>query len=405
MLISGCWIFKPDPPKPPTRPDLPTSQLIGQDWLAAQHPNFNLGVALETLPPETHAVGTLDWTFGETLSPIELILGSGKVAHYRVHFFNGPCVRNKNCGGYEPTAGMDINKFNQRITARDHVLLSHFRGRVGQYCSFIDRYPSVRFYFSWVLEHNLSVEAWNVLDEEGRAACARNDYYVVNNPVGSHNFPRYPRSGVLYEDHGDHPQPGQVTSLDGEEVTDINVPPWLGRTASYGLVFNWSRAYNCRPVEPFIDPRARTNCPDGALHEELIHVTDARPAAPSGKPPNCTTNEPFIPPLIWKPLAENYGDRVDARGNKPVAITRFNSSLVDIVAINGSKVGSLRYYGTFQGGLFRHYSGMPGASNVGGYEFEKRAVAASGSPYVWVRDQNGRCAGPFVPGRRAGVYR
>lgn len=407
VLLQACWILKPKPPETPTRPDFPTITLVGYDWLAAQSGSFNLGEALELLPQGTqHSIGSLDFTFGESLAPVNLILGSGKVGHYRVHFLNGPCVRNKNCGPYEPTYNMDITKFNAAITSRNPQLISHFRSRVKLYCDLMDAYPSTRFYLSWVLEHNLTLAAWKVLDEEGRAICPRTDYYVVNNPVGSHNFPPYPREGVLYEDHGKNPKPGQLTSLDGEEVTDIDVPAWLARTKSFGLVYVWSRAYNCRPVEPFIDPRTRTQCPDKDLHEELIHIIDPRPAPINAKPPQCTSLQQFNAPSIWKPLSENYGDHYDSRGNLPVAITPFNSGYLRVLDYKGNDIGALKYYGTFQGGLFRHYSGLPGASAIGGYQFEKRAVQSSASPWVYLRrENNNQCIGPLIPGRRAGVYR
>lgn len=405
ILLSGCSLFKDKRGSFLERPNLPTEQTLGRDWLGGQHQSYGMGHALETLPESQKAGGILDFTFGESMDAPKLILSSGKIQHFRVHFVNGPGCRNKQSGPYEYCAGKDINSFNQAVVNRDQNILNKFRNRVKLYCDLMNDHPGVRFYFSWVLEHNLSVAAWNVFDEEGRKACPRNDYYVVNNPVGGHNFPQYPREGVLFESHGANPSGGQITSLDGEEVTDINVDNWLARTKGYGLVLSWSRADNCRPVEPFIDPRQRPvhACPSRDLHNQLNHITEPRPAAPALAGGVCASVQPFNSPYIWKPLAENYGHN-DPRGNKPVAIVKFSGGNLDVVASNGKVVGNLKYYGAYQNGLHRFYSGMPGASNVHGYQFEEAAVKASGSPWVWLKHGN-QCVGPLIPGRRAGQTR
>jgi hypothetical protein len=66
-------------------------------------------------------------------------------------------------------------------------------------------------------------------------------------------------------------------------------------------------------------------------------------------------------------------------------------------------VGHLAYYGAYGSGLNRHYSNYSNGSGLNGYAFEKKA-AALGSPWVWLKGGS-HCLGPFIPGRRAGLYK
>ena len=274
VLLVGCGSSSKNQPKFPLE-NLPTQTQFGQDWLAAQHPGFNLGAALESMSTR-RPIGVLDYTFGESMEPIELILKSNKVNHFRVHFINGPCIRNKNCGSYEYGYKKDISAFNKSVEKRDANILNKFISRVKNYCDLIDKYQSTRFYFSWVLEHNLSINAWKVLNEEGKKVCARNDYYTVNNPVGGHPFPSHPIPGVLYESHH-QPTPGlQINSTDGLDIDDINVHQWrqsvIDKNIGIGLI--WTHVYNCRNrTGAFQDPRIRTNCPTKEMHERYNNMS------------------------------------------------------------------------------------------------------------------------------------
>lgn len=75
------------------------------------------------------------------------------------------------------------------------------------------------------------------------------------------------------------------------------------------------------------------------------------------------------------------------------------------MANNGKELGVLGYYGTYSTSLYRAYSGYGKGTKEGGYQLEKKAVEVSGNHFVWIKSQDNRCNGPFVPGRRAGSFR
>lgn len=259
--------------QPTGRPQLPQERLLGYDWLAAQHPLFNLGAAIEELPGEGNAVGILDFTFGESLEPVRLILASGKVSHLRVHFINGPCVRNGNCGRYELGRGRNIKQFNQAILDGEPTIIAPFQERVRKFCALIDEFDEVAFYFSWVLEHNLTENGWLSLNHYGVEACPDKPYTIVSNPVDSNiGFPANIAPGVLHEEHGPFAS-SLISSLDGKDILEIDIEGWLDRTSSQAITFKWTHAYNCRvPRGVFVDPRMRVNCPSREEHKRIINI-------------------------------------------------------------------------------------------------------------------------------------
>lgn len=323
-LATSCDNGNDDPKL--TRPDLPSEVVFGLDWLAAQHPQFQVGKALEMIgSDEKFPIGILDQTFGEDLSAVDLILSSGKTDHFRVHFINGPCIRNNNCQSYDYGHTHNISSFNRSVKRRDPRILNLLRNRVEAYCSLVDKYKdTVRFYFSWSLEHDLDFPAWEILDGVGRQACPRNDYYVVNNPVGSNGgFPKVPRPGVLFESHNFNLRPeSTIGSLDGEPARQIDAVQWAEKNffVRSKLAFTWDWVHNCRPDAGFIPPRARTDCPTLVEHLRYINFTRAAQnhIDNKGAPPQPIPTPPDAPIMtifesfrdgggknLWKPRAES----------------------------------------------------------------------------------------------------
>jgi len=314
VLLSGCSSSSKKPQ--PVRPDLPGA---GQaqyclDWLAAQHKLFNLGAALEELPDyKKHCVGTLDGSFGDSLEPIHLILGSGKVNHYRVHLTNGAGLRNGQLAPYEIGHGHSVASFSASVVAGDQLILQPFIERVKLYCDLMEKYPGVRFYLSPMLEHNLTVQAYNTLAGTMWGHCTREDYYTVNNPVGGHPFPHNPMPDgvrwIAYEDHhASFNSNAHINSLDGATLEHVDVQAWKNNVANsnVGLAFGWLWGYNCRVPGPFIDPRSRTACPSREEHRAAIKKI----LSGSGKAGPVEVNESWGSGNLWKPVSEGDGNPV-----------------------------------------------------------------------------------------------
>lgn len=371
----------------------------GQDYLAAQHKRFNAFEAGKALKC-CDATGNLDWTFGESLEPIEQLLKASPKFH-RVHIFNGACIRGGNCGAYEVSRGFSLEKWDKAIRNRNQKILSHFKARVALYRDLCARYPTTQCLLSPQLEHNLSKKAYRILADAAKEVWP--DVQLVNSPVGGISIEEY--RGAWIERHGTNPQKdADIVSTDGAEITDIDVDAFLARTNRNRMKirYAWSRVMNCRDQGPFKDPRKRTSCPTPGIFEELAHIFDDRGHKPQGLPPGCAKVKPFKSPAIWKPLAEDDGNG-DKRANKPVALVKPDIKKLLVIASNGEIVGELPQFPDSNiTQLRRYYSAL--GSNVNGYAFEKRATAITGNPHVYLKAKK-VCQGPLLTGRRAGVYK
>lgn len=403
IILIGCGGGKKDP-KPddpggtvivgaPT-PQLPGGRMIGHDLLGVQHPRFDYQAAARQIAPGS-PLGFLDVTFGDSLAAPEHLIRAVNPAIVRPHLGNTVCVRNNNCGPYEPWGRRNVQQLSQAIEARDAAILGHIKHRANLWKQLAAKYPKTLFVVSPALEHNLTPAAYRVLADAVLEIWPNGQ--LVNNAMSGQGE-RY--KGAWVEAHTNNPQPGEISSLDGTELMDIDINGWLGRTTGNKITFRWTRGYNCRNQGNFVDPRNRNECPSEAQISSYEHSTDVLPPPmTAGFPCN-----PIDTNTIWKPLAEDKGSG-DGRRNKPVLIAQLGSGNVTLVAVNGQEVGKLAYYGMFTDGRRgRYYSGMGGGSNKTGYELQEAAVGVSGSPYVYARG-GGKCIGPFVPGRRQGDYR
>lgn len=371
-------------------------RIFFEDFLGAEQRNFNVEQAVKYIPKYT-SFGYLDWTFSSKVSHFQHLLDVLRSDFVRVHLLNTTCVRNRNCGAYEPVAGYSISSLDKAIKNKNAAILRHVRERTLIYKAYGDAYFLTKFLISPALEHDLSAQAWRVLADTVKSVWP--EVQLVNSAL-KNNGERY--KGAWRECHGKNPPKDcEITSLDGEDISDISISTWIANTRGNRLTGKWSRSYNCRnQADNFTDPRKRNSCPKEYQFEELAHVTDDRGPAP--KPTFKCNFIAFKAPRIWKPFAEDEGTG-DKRANLPVAMVEGATSSVTVVAYNGKSLGKLGHYGTFQGNLRRYYSGAIG-SGINGYRWEKLARAQSGYPHVWLK-QGGKCWGPIVAGQRNGAAR
>lgn len=372
----------------------------GQDYLAIQHKRFKAHIAAQHLVPG-EATGNLDWTFGESLEPVEKLLKTSPKYH-RVHFINGACIRGGNCGKYEPGYGYGINSWDKAVRKKNPKILAHLQSRARLYRDLCARYPNTDCLASPELEHNLSREAFRVLADNILLVWPQ--VQLVNSPVGGIPIERY--KGAWIERHGTRPQSdADIVSTDGVEASDMDSVAFMKRTntSRMKIRFVWSRVYNCRSNGPFIDPRKRNSCPTAGNLQELAHLLDDRGQPPKDAVPSgCKGVRPFKAPWLLKPMAEDTGSS-DIRANKPVILMAPKSKKLLVIASNGEEIGFLPIFpDSNPHQLERYYSGL--GSNVNGYQFELRAKAKTGSPYTWLKIKS-TCYGPVVFGRRNNVYR
>lgn len=364
-----------------------SAQDIGLDVLALQKRRFPVKDVVE-MAPENFVVGTLDWTFGTSLAPIRKVLDTGKVLRWRLHFFNGPGLRNNQLGIYEPHYGYHIASFAKAWERRDSKLVSHLRKRVELYCILFAKYPGVTLEISPTLEHNLTPRAFKEQARVVRNACP--SAVLVENPVGG---VKTSGLGLKVERHGVKATVSRPcnASLDGDSVEDINLPDYKSRFAKCDL-FIWSRILNCRLASgSFIDPRKRRACPSKDQMRAMFEFMKPLPRAPEG-----TACQSILPPRLWKSFADDKAID-DDRANKPLWITPYFGELVTVHdALSGNLVGGLGYFGAFDGGGYRYYSGS--GSNLTAMEMLDR------SEWIVVKEGE-RCFGPLRAPYRYGFFR
>lgn len=405
IVMSGCTgVLSRDGDGPGLEVERTAQRELGHDLLGAQQPNFDYKSAAQFIPTAS-PLGFLDHTFGNSIAPIRYLITNIRPRFVRVHFLNTVCVRNRNCGRYEPVAGYSISSLDKAIQKKDPKVINHLIDRVNVWKKLAQENPGTFFLVSPALEHNMQKQSWRVLADVILTTWP--GVQLVNNGMGGVSVEEY--RGAWVERHGKNDAGDQINSLDGEDITDIKVPAWLKKTRKNIITFRWSRVYNCRDQKKdknhnhiFTDPRKRkAACPKPRDFDQIEHATDNEYKRPKQQF-TCSTKK-FDNNSIWKPMGEDFGNG-DSRINLPVLITNLGRNTVYLVDFKGNRVGTLGYYGTFEGGKFRYYSGYRGGSKLSGYEFQKEAMRLSGNPYVWAKTGN-KCVGPFIPGRRGGSYR
>lgn len=407
-IISACSSGNKLLPNPAINKLLPQEEIqtlkVGQDVLAFQHPRFPVIAFIQFMPSHT-ILGNLDWTFGTSLKPIKAALDSGKVVGWRVHFYNGPGLRNNRLGKYEPHHGLTIKTFNAAWERNNPKQIRWLTERVTMYCSLFSNYPSIVLEMSPTLEHDLSKLAWSnqakILSKSCPAA------RIVNSPNGGVHI------GVpyKYEGHGSvwtvHAPCNQ--SYDGQNATDADIAKHKIKFKVCDWMGIWTGCYNGLCKGLFVDPRLRQYFPSRDQLIDLFSYQVSLPNKPQRIPSGCIKTTPISPPYVWKPWAENTGDR---RANKPVYISNFKRSTgIKVVDVNGKNIASLPLYGDFGTTQWRYYSGGRGNNGHGilgpqyaAHTFSEKAKIQSGESWIYlVEGQN--CKGPFYSTYRQGIMR
>lgn len=373
--------------------------IYGQDFYAIQSKNWNNELAIR-YNTGLKASGNISNTFGASLDSIRLLLTKVHPLYYRAHIWNTTCNTNGNCYPYELTYGFSNNSLDYAVSHKNTNLFAGFTREVRKYRDLSIEYPNTTFLISPGVEHHLSKKSWRILADKVKEVWP--EIQLVNSPGAGVAYERY-RNAWIELHGGTPPLSADIYSLDGTDATDIDINKYMRRTSGAKIVYFWSRSYNCRDQGPFEDPRKRTSCPIDSTFDLMAHIGDTRGPPPTFEGIGCRIIKPFKAPNIWKPLAEDKGNG-DSRANKPVAIINPKEDKVRMLDYLGNTVGSLGFYGSYQGILYRYYSAWRRGTGEGGYEFERAAIRSSGNPYTFI-ESNKTCTGPIISGRRQGSYR
>ena len=345
--------------------------MLGLDYLGLANKNWKVKESLAAFP-SGWALGCFARTFGDAMPNVKTFLDSGKVAAFRLQAWwdNGHKIA--------PLAFLQAELPRWEMLARE--------------------YPHIPFYISHSCEYSeQSLPVIRKRVDMVRKLCP--SCKVVQAPYKSPIV-----KGEILEQHGSKlaTNPGGIVSTDGISICDIDARSWINQHSTAEITFLWAPRFNLREavkppaVQPL--PHKRTAYPSREYIKGIVWLAND----PKSPPAPSFEARPLKKPELWKTYAEDSPGE-DSRHNKPLALLKNKTESVDIVTYNNKKIGSLKYYGTYSGGLFRFYSGLPGGSGDYAFQIAKKAIEESGSEWVWLK-QGKTYIGPIPAGFRVPFY-
>ena len=287
---------------------------VGFDFLGIKSPAWDCDSMLRSLNTLPHAVpcgAFLDSTFGTSDVCLKRLLASGRCSSFRGHL----AWTNHRSASAAALSG----------TARylDALAVA---------------FPSVVVFGSAICEANQTSAQSSAVNAALRPLMPHVAHLVDSGISGVD-------PSAIREMHGPKGLAPAV-SLDGQSATDVDVESFKTHGELYALL--WDRSFNCR----FSDkdnrpPSKRTDCPNQDQFNLITRYWYPMPPWPPG-PPRLGPGE------IWKPMAENYGG-CKGRMCRPVAILNRRWPSINILAMNGQKLISCPYGGTFGRNQSRYY--------------------------------------------------
>lgn len=353
--------------------------IMGMDYLGLGSKHWPIAETIRWTPSGT-AIGCFDGTtgdakFGDAIPAARKLLATGRFPALRVQMW-----------------------YNSAHTI---VPMEILKKRLPAWGKLAEEFPNVAIYISHSCEHN-ETDASKVKQRIELIKKLAPKAIPVNTPWKGAVI-----AGVITERHP-KTQVGAsripyIVSNDGYDSINIDVETYKANNTRAEIVFLWTPRFNLREVYEAGQDAPKPEARDAAPNRDVIR-TVARMLAPIGAPPTPTFSErvvPFKKPLLYKVFAEDKKGNTDRRANKPLIITKSNAKTIDVITYKGQRVAKFGYYGTYTGGMYRHYSGS--GSNWYGIQIANQAFKASGSEWVWFTDGK-TIWGPVHPCQRKGFY-
>lgn len=212
------------------------------------------------------------------------------------------------------------------------------------------------------------------------------------------------------EEHGNRARTGATfVSNDGENAYDQcdqmdankGIQSWIERHRDGGCkyCFLWGARFNLIEAHNTLPPTARKAAPDPKYTKGVIRLSENKSAAPL---PVFPFTEPKKPRLL-KTFAEDQAGEADERGNKPMfMIPKRKKPLdyVDIVTFDNQRVARFPLFKDSNPARQTDRYYFP---KMYGWELADKAIALSGSPYVWLKEGK-EYFGAFHPAFRAPFF-
>lgn len=210
-------------------------------------------------------------TSGANLDCLNKLVSIPNLKVFELHLVNEVCMRNRNCGEYEPFYAaygqIDSKNYDARIRRKDKDLLAKYRSILAKYYPVYEKTISSgkSFIASIGLESNLSIQSAQILIAEARKYYPQAE--ISWNPVdknqrrisGTHHELHYRKrldAPCIYNNDGDHFYSKKFGWSD--RVIDDAASTLAQYRHCHAAI--WGLPDNCRDEGSFIDPRNRKNC-------------------------------------------------------------------------------------------------------------------------------------------------
>lgn len=343
--------------------------MFGLDFLGLGSKEWRVKPSIDAFP-HGFALGAFATTFGDALPNVRRFLQRGKVKAFRLQAW-----------------WSDAHKI---------APIAYLQSELPRWERLAKEFPHIPFYISHSCEYSEKS-----LDEiKKRVALVKKlcpSCIVVQSPYKSPVV-----KGELVENHGVDAKKCDIVSTDGIAAFDINIQSWIKKHEASQIVFLWAPRFNLReaykPPAKLPPPKERTAFPGPKYIKGVVALTK-----PVGVVPVPMFQAiPLKAPQLYKTFAEDMPGE-SMRDNRPMLILKNKTEDVKIVTWNEKVIGRFKYYGTYNGSLFRYYSGVPGASGLFAFEIAEEAFSLSGTTYVWVK-QGDKYFGPIAAAFRTPYF-
>lgn len=339
----------------------------GLDLLGIGSKKWNMKQTIKGFP-QGFALGLFaDETFGPlAIKNTTKLLKTGKVGAVRAHL---------NWAGPNPSHALPPLSKIKKLAPKWEALAKQF--------------PSVQFYISPTCEGKSNDKA-KIKELLDLTASLCPSCSIVWSPMQSPSIP-----GYITEVHGKAvAKTGMIASYDGgtkgEALFDIDAAKWVKQQGDAIMAFAWGALCNMAEAHNTLPPNKRTASPDAGYIQSLARLFDDPGVAPTPSFPVT----PLKKPQLFKTHAEDSPGK-DKRHNRPLVILKEKLPHVELVTKDGAVLGKMRYYAPIPPNQ-RYYSGNPGSIGLYGWQIADKALAVSGSPYVWIK-VGGKFYGPINP--------
>ncbi len=251
-----------------------TKPLYGRAPYAILDPNFSCSAyQASTADIGDYGIAFLWNTFGNDFTCLNQELNSPRVKLVEVHLFNGPCIRNKNCGKYETLSGYTIDTLKKALRQDDQELKQKVTAVAKELADYLlpKLNPDIQCYINPILETDIQVKGSEKIQSWIEPAFNGRCKFVWN-PLGSEPGAPIPGADVS-EGHGQFPKfinNNCIANPDGTVISSVE--DWKNyflTNKNCVAVLGWTQNDNCLlSKQSWIDPRARA-CSDTSQFENL----------------------------------------------------------------------------------------------------------------------------------------